>query len=86
VQVSSTCEEVGGDAREGLGNWIGAWSGNKAHCEGNRAGGQRVPNRLIARQRAVSWGHEHGDLEEGSKARAGGRSGDATPGFSRERR
>lgn len=46
----------------------------------------RILNRLIARQRAVSWGHEHGDLEEGSKARAGGRSGDATPGFSWERR
>ena len=37
VQVSSTCEEVGGDARVGLGNWIDACSGNKARREGNRA-------------------------------------------------
>jgi hypothetical protein len=39
VQVSSTCEEVGGDARVGLGNWIGVCSGNKARREGNRAEG-----------------------------------------------
>jgi hypothetical protein len=39
VQVSSTCEEVGGDARRGSGNRVVACSGNEARREGNRAEG-----------------------------------------------
>lgn len=44
-----------------------------------------IRTEVVAGQRAALRGHEHGVSEEGAKARAGGRSGDATPGCSRDR-